>query len=128
LTKSSCFTQTFSWLVFARNILSDLNNVVGAQLSSVVFLSCRSPRTTSQVFKLSRDTLLLTLTLKVSITGIQISSGFIYPVCLRVLAPTIKQHFLFQVIGVDFMAQARANSWYSVPTRLSFHSYPFALA
>jgi hypothetical protein len=76
MIKSSCFTWALILLACPRNISRQQNEVVGDHLSSVMFLSCKSPRTTNCAFSLSKDLSLMTLTLKVSITGVLISPSF----------------------------------------------------
>ena len=74
--KSDCLTLALIRLAWARNILRLQNEVVGDHLSSVIFLSCKSPLTTNLHLSLSNDPSLFTFTLKVSIMGVLVSPEF----------------------------------------------------
>lgn len=63
--KSSWCTRTFRWLAWARDILSALKDSAGDHLSSVMFLSCKSPCMPIHVFSLSSDPSLWIFTLKI---------------------------------------------------------------
>jgi len=75
-TKSSCFTRALRRAACAKNIFRLRKEADGDHLSSVMFLSCKSPLSTSCILSLSNDPSLLTFTLNVSITGVLISPAF----------------------------------------------------
>ena len=75
-TKSNCLTLALIRLAWARDILRLRNEAVGDHLSSVIFLSCKSPLTTNLHLSLSNDPSPFTFTLKVSIMGVLVSPEF----------------------------------------------------